>query len=389
MSSFTNQPRQGYVWLVLFKRVPENFYLEVPIEVISQNCLKPLKYLRYLGWCILAREGTLKDAWGQAVDLNGTLSSDGKYFYDLEDDTNILEYAVDLEVIKQRSSVPSESSATRTGFRDLLSVRDPRCVFTYGGLAGCTAAHIIPYRRGDEWVKLIIDNRPHGEESFDDWKGINDERNGLVMANNIYSFFDRRAVLVLKTPNPILTTQDVSPRYERPAVANIRYPSFSRYTLQWVSFLEPENFLFIPNNNDATFSTMSTLAKPSDLLLHYNYGVAALKHWGKNIDALLSNAKFPRPQIPQATLMGAPKKTFDRDTFQTKLNQSREGGNNSTGGGAAASGGPTDSQHNGWDEDDIMLFLWGNTQAAMERHEAEKNKRNKFIQDWGSSISSS
>ena len=35
------------------------FYLQIPLDAIRALCLKPLKYLLFLGWCILGAEGVL------------------------------------------------------------------------------------------------------------------------------------------------------------------------------------------------------------------------------------------------------------------------------------------------------------------------------------------
>jgi hypothetical protein len=62
-----------------------------------------------------------------------------------------LTMAVDPEVIKQRTNVPSETTGTRDDFRARLLERDIRCVWT--GLRpedGGKAIHIIPVERGSE-----------------------------------------------------------------------------------------------------------------------------------------------------------------------------------------------------------------------------------------------
>ena len=62
---------------------------------------------------------------------------------------DVLRYAVDLEVVRQRTHVPSESTGTREAFRQELAERDGEgCVWT--GLSPGVGMHIIPYRRGDE-----------------------------------------------------------------------------------------------------------------------------------------------------------------------------------------------------------------------------------------------
>ena len=50
----------------------------------------------------------------------------------------------------------------------------------------------------------------------------------------------------------------------------------------------------IPNNSDATFKKATKKAKPSDLLLHYTYGAAAIRHWGRGTEILTKLATPPR-----------------------------------------------------------------------------------------------
>ena len=71
----------GHVHLVLFE--PQHFHLEIPVDIIRNLCPKPCKYLRYLGWCVLAVEGTLKDAHLVDVNLDDDLVDQAVYHYKL------------------------------------------------------------------------------------------------------------------------------------------------------------------------------------------------------------------------------------------------------------------------------------------------------------------
>jgi hypothetical protein len=71
---------QGCVRLVLVRE--QQFYLEIPINIIRSLCLKPRKYLLFLGWCILGVEGILSllpD--GEEVELEGSLDDRGVYYF--------------------------------------------------------------------------------------------------------------------------------------------------------------------------------------------------------------------------------------------------------------------------------------------------------------------
>ena len=66
-----------------------------------------------------------------------------------------LVHADDLEVIKDRTNVPSESTQTRDDFCTNLVERDVCCVWTGAGLAFEAGLHTIPYKPGSE-VRFTI-----------------------------------------------------------------------------------------------------------------------------------------------------------------------------------------------------------------------------------------
>jgi hypothetical protein len=41
-----------------------------------------------------------------------------------------------------------------------------------------------------------------------------------------------------------------------------------------------------------------------------------------------------------------------------------------------------DSEHSIQDEDDVMLFFWGNTRVSIERHAERKRKHDQSIHEW-------
>ena len=52
------------------------------------------------------------------------------------------------------------------------------------------------------------------------------------------------------------------------------------------------------------------MQKPSELLLHYNYGAAAVKIWGRNMAVLERLAKPPRLQAPVPAKAGPPRDVY-------------------------------------------------------------------------------
>jgi hypothetical protein len=133
--------------------------------------------------------------------------------------------------------------------------------------------------------------------------------------------------------------------------------------------------------------------KPSDLLLHYNYGAAAIKMWGRGIEVLRDHAKPLRPPPPKQVEMGPSRTTHDRRTAIQKRDAARnatagpsrttrrirERDADEVGGGNAVAGpgieGIVDSEGQAqWDEDEVMLFC-GETQTLQKTDIARNWKR--------------
>jgi hypothetical protein len=149
--------------------------------------------------------------------------------------------------------------------------------------------------------------------------------------------------------------------------------------------------------------------KPSNLLLHYNYGAAAIKMWGHGTEVLRDNAEPPRPPPPKRVKMGPARTAHNRTTAVQKRdaarNAKRGGGRHATagpsrttrsaqkrdtdgvGGGNAVAGpgieGIVDSEGQArWDEDDVMLFLWGNSNASKDRHRKKLEESTRHMEQW-------
>jgi len=238
--------------------------------------------------------------------------------------------------------------------------------------------HIIPFSKGDEWLQFIIENRPHGDEQgLDTLKSIDDVRNGIMSTGTLHDpYFNSRAAVVLKTPNPILQTNDVPQRPLRNLFGGAMYPPRSRYSLQWLVDCHPTFRTTFPNNCDAAFVNQHK-PKPSDLLLHYNYGLGAVKHWGKNSEVLGERPGLPRPKKSATAAMGPAKSVGDREEAVPARAEGSHGG-----GTGSVAGAVTDLEQPVWDEHDVMLFFWGNSKAARERHAKKEQERNDNIDRW-------
>jgi hypothetical protein len=120
---------------------------------------------------------------------------------------------------------------------------------------------------------------------------------------------------------------------------------------------------FIPNNRDAAFEKNIDKPKPSDLLLHYNYGAAAVNCWGRGKNVLENLAKPPRP-VPMPT---GPRTAQDRAAAIR-----------------ARTGGLVESAREvqAWDADDVVMFFWANSPAARERNLKKVRESTRRIEQW-------
>ncbi|KAI9571174.1 hypothetical protein HD554DRAFT_257636 [Boletus coccyginus] len=247
-----------------------------------------------------------------------------------DDASDVLSLAIDFEVIKLCSKVPSQTTGTSGWgcFRRELATRDgERCVWS--GLANGEGTYIIPWSKGDEWLQLIIANWPHVDEPrLDDLRSINEIRNRIMGAPfPHHRYFDSRTATILKTPNCILQTNDVpvQPSCCTRLPLGTSHPRGSRYTFQWFAANDETLHATFPNNSDAAFLSHYK-PNPSDLLLHYNYGAAAVKNWGRNHAILGSRPGLPRPHPPVPVATGPTKSVGDRTTAIAKLTAARDMG---------------------------------------------------------------
>jgi hypothetical protein len=197
-----------------------------------------------------------------------------------------------------------------------------------------------------------------------------------------------------QTPNRVLGTADIPKCAERPSEVpeGVTYPSGKRYTLQWLVKADSTTLHFVAENNvDATFKKDTEQPTPSDLLLHYNYGAAVVKRWGHGREVLQSRPNIPRPTVPTPAPMGPVKVQRDRSTIIQKRDAARRA--DESGGGIAAArdgrGEMLDAEdQTGWDEDDVMLFFWGNSHAAAERHRQKQDESVRNMEQWRQGVRS-
>ena len=83
--------------------------------------------------------------------------------------------------------------------------------------------------------------------------------------------------------------------------------------------------------------------------------------------------------------MGPTESVGNRTTAIGKLTATRDTGIQQQpvgSGGGTDLAAPTDSEQPVWDEDDVMLFFWGNSMPSMERHVKKEQERKESINKW-------
>ena len=82
-----NHPKDGNIQLIVLEVLDDDspaIYLEIPIQHITPLCLRPKKYLKYLGWTIMGVEGHVERVSPNPVDNigdEGGLENTGVYRY--------------------------------------------------------------------------------------------------------------------------------------------------------------------------------------------------------------------------------------------------------------------------------------------------------------------
>ncbi|KAI0286045.1 hypothetical protein BGY98DRAFT_1092842 [Russula aff. rugulosa BPL654] len=303
------QPQEGNIQLIVVRPLDGSpaLYLEIPIAHLASLCIRPRKYLRYLGWCIMGVEGRVaRDSPQPVNDIKdeGELESGSVYSYQIpEGSDQLLEHAVNMDAFNARStssgnSLPSQVAQDLQLFRRSLEERDVCCIMT--AFPEYTASHIIPYAHENAWIDVIIHNRSNNNENVDNLT-VNDVRNGILVASSIHSLLESRRVAFLKTPNPVLNTDDIPTINDRLFTAGTACPDGERFTLQFIEVMEDLGRSVVAHSyrvgRDAAFSIDTDTVKPSGVLLHYNYGSAAVKWWGHHTDILRSPGP-PHPPPP-------------------------------------------------------------------------------------------
>ncbi|KAJ7816651.1 hypothetical protein B0H13DRAFT_2380288 [Mycena leptocephala] len=307
--------------------------------------------------------------------------SAGVYYFVRDGEGDVLEHAVDPEAMTY--SHVSQTTHTRENFRTLVAERDVACVFTNMNVDFCQGIHIVPFSKGGAWMKQIVESRiPEEDEDASDLRTIYQIQNGMLVSTILHPLIDNKKLVVMKTPNCILTCNDIPHVVITPSSMKTSNTRQIHYTLQWLMATEHHK-RDVPNNKDAAFKKHSKKPKPSPLLLHYNYGVAALKWWGKGPEYLLSARTRPAPLI--AAPLGPSRSTHDRSLTTTKLAQARQLAGLQGGSGDNGEVDDIDARHES-EAERLVLTFYANTPAARSRRAKQQAERTDRMIQWQNGV---
>ncbi|KAF8880343.1 hypothetical protein CPB84DRAFT_278240 [Gymnopilus junonius] len=325
--------------------------------------------LHYFCFIVLGLKGTLHIEGGKVVALEGEESGEvginveagGTYYYQVESDAPFTSALVDPEVVRQLSSRTSTSwPALDPAFQSRLEERDRFGIFTGAHPRHCHGQHIIELSEGDDWLKLIIENRPpFDDEDVSGFSGIDDPRNGFLLSINVQLDLSRKLVFIFKTPNCYLRCEDIPPAIpHRTIYPGNAPPPNCRFTLMWAIGNIDTIGLGFELPSDATFMEPSAADLPSGLLLDYFNAGVLLKNYLKGSEKLASHP-FPRPPpLP----VGHRRTVVPKSAGHEQVNDPNQ------------------------DIDAMVLGIWMMSGNARRRHEREEQERTERIDSWRSNL---
>lgn len=145
--------------------------------------VNPLKWLRFLGYAIYGQEGHLSLSKNGQDIPDYTAAIEARLYYFVSAGAPRL---ADVDAADVRTSVASSITSRRRDFRIDLVERDGTCVLTGDIESLCTACHILPHAKGNNYI-VRHRGRPR---DIDD---INDIRNGLLLQSVFHTAFGRLA----------------------------------------------------------------------------------------------------------------------------------------------------------------------------------------------------
>ncbi|KAK0245820.1 hypothetical protein EDD85DRAFT_1016868 [Armillaria nabsnona] len=292
--------------LSIFSDRKDDEFLAIPVADIARITKRPVKFLRFVGFCILGVDGSIMSEKGAFVDDDEAIT-EGRYYFvasgqgsSLVDPNGFGDYF--------NSDNLYWTSDSHREFRDKVVARDRSGLVTNNVPSDCGSAHIIPY---------LSQARSRGNEPA--ITDIHDVRNGLLLFLSVKELFIKDLALI-RTPNAVLNHDDLL-LHETSFIRNLNMhgiPDENYVSLVFIWLAEGSSPV-LGNDDDNTpvvgsrdkvptgsrhrygplYEGRSSL--PADFLLEFAFGAMALRLWASKClrDRLEAAAHllYP-PQVP-------------------------------------------------------------------------------------------
>ncbi|PVF97556.1 hypothetical protein CPB86DRAFT_419511 [Serendipita vermifera] len=170
-----------------------------------------------------------------------------------------------------------------SSFDGEIIARDGSCVITGAPGQCCEGVHIIPHRRGDNYIEELTRSRADSENDI--VRDINDPRNGILLEVLMKRLLQRGDIAFIKTPNFAMFPEDV-PRIPEYLILRAGCQPAHLPTAWTMQYFEEEDIavwvrdqMRVHHNTDL-FLPEDLTEWPSNLLLDMLYGCVAMYRWG-------------------------------------------------------------------------------------------------------------
>ncbi|KAI9465837.1 hypothetical protein BJY52DRAFT_1143807 [Lactarius psammicola] len=203
--------RHGRVEIYLNVHGSRFSFLSVPLSDVQKVTIHPFKWLRFVMYSICGARGDLYATLdGPPVEYDSTAMT--LYTSSLRVRFLVVWNCifVDHKCLNDRITSSTQTNH-RANFRQHTLERDGLfCVVTRDPAKYCDAAHLIPGRKGDEYIRRVVEARsPLYDGMTPPISGINAIENGMLLSKTVHAMLGRGDVAFLKVLNYGLDPTDI------------------------------------------------------------------------------------------------------------------------------------------------------------------------------------
>lgn len=184
-------------------------FLSIPDSDVQRLSIHPFKWLRFVTFSVCGARGCLSTTPdGPAINYDSaSLNGITDFYYKPLGNCIFVDYQGSND--QATSTVPTDCP---NDFRDNVIARDgPACVVTRDPAQYCDAAHLISWCKGDQYIQKVFEvlSSCYHRGSLPSISGIDDVRNGVLLAKTVHLMLAYGAVAFLRTPNYGLEPTDI------------------------------------------------------------------------------------------------------------------------------------------------------------------------------------